>query len=128
MTDSLNVPPGGDTRPAIVENDLLREFVESKVINLGDEFNKHWEETGLFDLSKVDKEARAKSKAALIYGQMTEPPGARLRVALTGLTVAEAFRDDEGTDVLLLDPASRAGSLDLGEINLQLPGHTARHR
>jgi F-type H+-transporting ATPase subunit beta len=82
-------------------NDLLREFVESKVINLGDEFNKHWEETGLFDMSKVDPEARAKSKAALIYGQMTEPPGARLRVALTGLTVAEAFRDDEGSDVLL---------------------------
>jgi F-type H+-transporting ATPase subunit beta len=82
-------------------NDLLREFVESKVINLGEAFNKNWEETGEFDLSKVDAEARAKSKAALIYGQMTEPPGARLRVALTGLTVAEAFRDDEGTDVLL---------------------------
>jgi F-type H+-transporting ATPase subunit beta len=81
-------------------NDLLREFVESKVINLGEAFNKNWEETGEFDLSKVDAEARAKSKAALIYGQMTEPPGARLRVALTGLTVAEAFRDDEGTDVL----------------------------
>jgi F-type H+-transporting ATPase subunit beta len=82
-------------------NDLLREFVESKVIDLGDEFNRHWEETGLFDVSKVDPAARAKSRAALIYGQMTEPPGARLRVALTGLTVAEAFRDDEGTDVLL---------------------------
>jgi F-type H+-transporting ATPase subunit beta len=79
-------------------NDLLREFVESKVINFGDKFNKHWEETGEFDLTHVDVEARAKSKAALIYGQMTE---ARLRVALTGLTVAEAFRDDEGSDVLL---------------------------
>ena len=42
-----------------------------------------------------------KSKAALIYGQMTEPPGARLRVALTGLTVAEYFRDEEGADTLL---------------------------
>src|SRR5260370_1848808 len=42
-----------------------------------------------------------KSKAALIYGQMTEPPGARLRVALTGLTVAEFFRDVEGADTLL---------------------------
>ena len=42
-----------------------------------------------------------KSKAALIYGQMTEPPGARLRVALTGLTVAEFFRDEEGADTLL---------------------------
>ncbi len=82
-------------------NDLLREFVESKVINFGEKFNKHWEETGEFDLTHVDVEARAKSKAALIYGQMTEPPGARLRVALTGLTVAEAFRDDEGSDVLL---------------------------
>src|SRR6201988_4517465 len=43
----------------------------------------------------------AESKAALIYGQMTEPPGARLRVALTGLTVAEYFRDAEGADTLL---------------------------
>ena len=43
----------------------------------------------------------SKTKAALIYGQMTEPPGARLRVALTGLTVAEYFRDEEGKDVLL---------------------------
>src|SRR4051794_16508517 len=42
-----------------------------------------------------------KSKAALVYGQMTEPPGARLRVALTGLTVAEYFRDEEGADTLL---------------------------
>jgi len=82
-------------------NDLLREFVESKVINMGEKFYSHWEETGEFDLTKVDHDARAKSKAALIYGQMTEPPGARLRVALTGLTVAEAFRDEEGADVLL---------------------------
>jgi F-type H+/Na+-transporting ATPase subunit beta len=52
----------------------------------------------LFDLTKVDP---SKSKAALIYGQMTEPPGARLRVGLTGLTVAEYFRDVEGQDVLL---------------------------
>jgi F0F1-type ATP synthase beta subunit len=42
-----------------------------------------------------------KSKAALVYGQMNEPPGARARVALTGLTVAEYFRDAEGKDVLL---------------------------
>ena len=61
-------------------NDLWREFQESGVINLKD-FQK--------------------SKAALIYGQMTEPPGARLRVALTGLTVAEYFRDEEGADTLL---------------------------
>ncbi len=61
-------------------NDLWLEFMESKVITPGDP---------------------SKSKAALIYGQMTEPPGARLRVGLTGLTVAEHFRDVEGQDVLL---------------------------
>ena len=61
-------------------NDLWHEFQESGVIDIHD-FNK--------------------SKAALIYGQMTEPPGARLRVALTGLTVAEYFRDEEGADTLL---------------------------
>jgi F-type H+/Na+-transporting ATPase subunit beta len=61
-------------------NDLWLEMSESGVIVPGDP---------------------AKSKAALIYGQMTEPPGARLRVGLTGLTVAEYFRDVEGRDVLL---------------------------
>ncbi len=49
----------------------------------------------------IDPDDWEKSKAALIYGQMTEPPGARLRVGLTGLTVAEYFRDTEGQDVLL---------------------------
>ncbi|MBV9957981.1 MAG: F0F1 ATP synthase subunit beta [Acidobacteria bacterium] len=81
-------------------NDLLREMVESEVIQFGDAFNKHMHETGEFDLEKVDKDAIQKSKVALIYGQMTEPPGARLRVALSGLTVAEYFRD-QGLDVLL---------------------------
>src|ERR1022692_537427 len=61
-------------------NDLWLEMQESGVVNIKDP---------------------AKSKAALIYGQMTEPPGARLRVGLTGLTVAEYFRDEEGQDVLL---------------------------
>ncbi len=61
-------------------NDLWLEMTESGVIKPGDP---------------------AHSKAALIYGQMTEPPGARLRVALTGLTVAEYFRDAEGADTLL---------------------------
>jgi F-type H+-transporting ATPase subunit beta len=61
-------------------NDLWLEMQESGVINL--------------------KEPE-KSKAALIYGQMTEPPGARLRVALSALTVAEYFRDEEGSDTLL---------------------------
>ena len=54
------------------------------------------QESGVIDIKDFSK-----SKAALIYGQMTEPPGARARVALTGLTVAEYFRDDEGKDVLL---------------------------
>jgi F-type H+-transporting ATPase subunit beta len=81
-------------------NDLLREMVESKVIDFGDGFYKHFEETGEFDMTKVDMKAIEKSKVALIYGQMTEPPGARLRVALSGLTVAEYFRD-QGLDVLL---------------------------
>ena len=80
-------------------NDLLREFVESGVISYGKEFLHNMEETGEFDMSKVDKNALKDSKVALIYGQMTEPPGARLRVALSGLTVAEYFRD-QGNDVL----------------------------
>jgi F-type H+-transporting ATPase subunit beta len=82
-------------------NDLLREMVESKVIRYGDEFMEHWEKTGSFDPSKVDLVELGNSKATLIYGQMTEPPGARLRVGLTGLTCAEYFRDKEGQDVLL---------------------------
>src|ERR671916_2857428 len=82
-------------------NDLLREFVESQVIQFGEEFNKHFEETGEFDMTKVNMSTLGQSKVALVYGQMTEPPGARLRVALSGLTVAEYFRDAEGKDVLL---------------------------
>ncbi len=82
-------------------NDLLKEMVEAKVIDFGEDFYKHLEETGIFDIERADPEARKKSKVALIYGQMTEPPGARLRVALSGLTVAEYFRDGMGQDVLL---------------------------
>ena len=81
-------------------NDLLREFVESEVIQFGEVFNKHFKETGEFDISKVNMSTLNESKVALVYGQMTEPPGARLRVALSGLTVAEYFRD-QGLDVLL---------------------------
>ena len=81
-------------------NDLLREMVESEVIQFGAEFNKNLHDTGSFDMTKVDMKAIEQSKVALIYGQMTEPPGARLRVALSGLTVAEYFRD-QGMDVLL---------------------------
>lgn len=77
-------------------NDLLREMIESSVINYGEEFKKSMDE-GNWDLSKVDKEALAKSQATLVFGQMNESPGARARVALTGLTAAEYFRDGEGT-------------------------------
>src|SRR5215470_4551116 len=82
-------------------NDLIREMVESKVINFGESFYQNVEKTGNFDLAFVDMSAIPTSKTALVYGQMTEPPGARLRVALTALTVAEYFRDEVGTDVLL---------------------------
>ncbi len=80
-------------------NDLLREMVESNVITYGDAFMKDFKESHGFDLTKVDMDAIKNSKVSLVYGQMTEPPGARLRVALSGLTVAEYFRD-QGNDVL----------------------------
>jgi F-type H+-transporting ATPase subunit beta len=80
-------------------NDLLREMVESKVITYGDTFMNDFNQNHAFDLTKVDNEAIKNSKVSLVYGQMTEPPGARLRVALSGLTVAEYFRD-QGNDVL----------------------------
>lgn len=73
-------------------NDLLREMIESGVIRYGDEFKKSMEE-GNWDLSKVDYDEVAKSQVTLIFGQMNEPPGARQSVALSGLTVAESFRD-----------------------------------
>ena len=73
-------------------NDLLREMIESGVIRYGEEFRKSMEE-GNWDLSKIDYEELAKSQATLVFGQMNEPPGARRSVALSGLTVAESFRD-----------------------------------
>lgn len=73
-------------------NDLLREMIESDVIRYGEEFKKSMEE-GRWDLSKVDYDEVAKSQATLVFGQMNEPPGARSSVALSGLTVAESFRD-----------------------------------
>src|SRR5437773_6911918 len=84
-------------------NDLLREMVESEVIQFGEEFNKNLHDTGAFDMTKVDMMAIEKSKVALIYGQMTEPPGARLRVALSCLTVAEYFRDQGMDELLFID-------------------------
>ena len=80
-------------------NDLLREMIEAGIMNYGDAF-KHSMEEGGWDLSKVDLKELEKSQASFVFGQMNEPPGNRLRVALTGLTMAEKFRD-EGRDVLL---------------------------
>merc|ERR1739841_329297 len=57
-------------------------------------------EEGGWDLKKVDKSAMKESKATFVFGQMNEPPGARARVALSGLTIAEYFRDVENQDVL----------------------------
>ncbi len=76
-------------------NDLLREMLESGIIKYGDEF-MHSMEAGGWDLSKVDEEALKDSKATFVFGQMNEPPGARARVALSGLTIAEYFRDGDG--------------------------------
>jgi F-type H+-transporting ATPase subunit beta len=73
-------------------NDLLREMLESGIIKYGDAFMKSMEEGG-WDLSSVDKEVLKESKATFVFGQMNEPPGARARVALSGLTLAEYFRD-----------------------------------
>ena len=81
-------------------NDLIREMIESGVIRYGDKFRKAMDE-GKWDLSLVDPEELKKSQATLVYGQMNEPPGARMRVGLSGLTMAEYFRDVEGQDVLL---------------------------
>ncbi|AEN72021.1 ATP synthase subunit beta [Rhodothermus marinus SG0.5JP17-172] len=81
-------------------NDLLREMLESKVIRYGDAFLESMKAGG-WDLSKVDFEELKKSQATLVFGQMNEPPGARARVALTGLAIAEYFRDLGGRDVLL---------------------------
>ena len=76
-------------------NDLLREMLEAGVIDYGEEFKKDMEAGG-WDLSKVDHNKLKESKLALVFGQMNEPPGARARVALSGLSVAEYFRDGEG--------------------------------
>ncbi|MFA7116002.1 MAG: F0F1 ATP synthase subunit beta [Bacteroidales bacterium] len=73
-------------------NDLLRDMIESGVINYGKEFKKSMD-AGHWDLSKVDYNEVAKSQLSLVFGQMNEPPGARASVALSGLTMAESFRD-----------------------------------
>lgn len=76
-------------------NDLLREMLESGIIKYGKDFMHSMEEGG-WDLSKVDLEEMKESKATFVFGQMNEPPGARARVALSGLTIAEYFRDGDG--------------------------------
>ena len=85
-------------------NDLLREMIESGVIRYGEAFDKSMEE-GHWDLSKVDEKELAKSQVAMVFGQMNEPPGARSSVALSGLTLAESFRDsgnpEDPKDILL---------------------------
>ena len=78
-------------------NDLLREMLESGIIQYGDDFMKDMEEGG-WDLSKVNQEQLKESKASFVFGQMNEPPGARARVALSGLTLAEYYRDGDGED------------------------------
>jgi F-type H+-transporting ATPase subunit beta len=76
-------------------NDLLREMIESGIVKYGHEFVEDMEKGG-WDLSKVDKEHINESQVSMIFGQMNEPPGARARVALSGLSVAEKFRDGDG--------------------------------
>jgi F-type H+/Na+-transporting ATPase subunit beta len=76
-------------------NDLLREMLESGIVRYGKEFMESMEHGG-WDLSKVDQEELKESKATFVFGQMNEPPGARARVALSGLTMAEYFRDGDG--------------------------------
>ena len=77
-------------------------MLESGVLKYGDKFMKGMEK-GEWNIEDVDAEALKKSQIALVFGQMNEPPGARLRVALSGLTVAEQFRDQDGgsKDILL---------------------------
>ena len=83
-------------------NDLLRERIESGVMKYGDKFREGMEK-GEWNLADVDMDQVKDSQATLVFGQMNEPPGARLRVALSGLTVAEQFRDQDGggKDILL---------------------------
>ena len=85
-------------------NDLLREMIESGIVKYGKEFEESLHQGG-WDLSKVDKETLKDSQATFVFGQMNEPPGARARVALSGLTMAEYFRDGDksasgGKDIL----------------------------
>ncbi len=77
-------------------NDLLREMIEAGLVKYGDEFKESMEK-GSWDLSKVDKEQLKDSQLTMVFGQMNEPPGARANVALSGLSIAESYRDGDGT-------------------------------
>ncbi len=77
-------------------NDLMREMIEAGIVKYGSKFMHSMEEGG-WDLSTVNLEELKDSKATFVFGQMNEPPGARARVALSGLTIAEYFRDGDGT-------------------------------
>ena len=70
-------------------------MIEAGIVDYGEKFIESMEK-GSWDLSKVDKKKLKDSKAAFVFGQMNEPPGARARVALSGLTLAEYFRDGDG--------------------------------
>ncbi len=78
-------------------NDLMREMLEAGIINYGEDFMHSMEEGG-WDLSKVSMDKLESSKGTFVFGQMNEPPGARARVALSGLTIAEYYRDGDLTD------------------------------
>lgn len=78
-------------------NDLMREMIEAGIVKYGSEFRESMEHGG-WDLSKVNKEELEQSQATFVFGQMNEPPGARARVALSGLTMAEYFRDGDLND------------------------------
>jgi len=77
-------------------NDLLREMIEAGIMKYGENFKHNMEEGG-WDLNKVNLKELKESKATFVFGQMNEPPGARARVALSGLTIAEYFRDGDGS-------------------------------
>jgi len=84
-------------------NDLLREMIEADIVNYGEKFKESMEK-GSWDLDSVDVKGLESSKLSMVFGQMNEPPGARARVALSGLTIAESFRDGgsktSGRDIL----------------------------
>lgn len=98
-------------------NDLLREMIESGVIRYGEAFKESMEK-GHWDLSKVDYNEVEKSQATLVFGQMNEPPGARASVALSGLTVAESFRD----------MGAKSGARDILFLSIIFPFHSGGFR